>query len=171
MQRLREERGGDSILFIVFVIPFMVTMTFVLVDLGNYFSVKYAVTNILRDSARGVAAYGSDTAPSFAPNPGQRFSTIARNRMVSGGKCVYGPCTTTSINVVCGAVNGNQVTSANVTAVGQQVGCTVTNYPYKSLAGAGLLGSSWGLGFGAVIKPFTVTVTTVAEVGPNPNLN
>lgn len=177
--RAREdERGGDTIFAILFIMPLMMVLTFALVDIGVMFADRFAVTNVLRDAARGVAAYGSDGPLPWAPPPANTisFSEQATRRLWNDetGKCRYGPCQSGERpQVVCGRMDeqGNLL-GRSALAAGDTVGCRVVGeYPYKSVTG-GLLDTPLGLGLGGVVSPFPVWVTARAETGlqGNPNV-
>lgn len=186
----RDEKGGDTVWTMLFVIPFMLVLTFLLIDVGTMFATRYAVTNVLRDAVRQVSAYGSncdgDQCP-FAPPPantGVSFSEQAEEFLNSGpdGTCKFGPCEPykVQITVQCGRYDVNTgVIYPNVNAenVGDWIGCEVTNvingkkrYPYAGVTG-GILQTDLALGFGGLVGPFPVQVIGRSETGDNPSID
>jgi hypothetical protein len=176
-----DERGGDTIFAILFVVPFMLVLVFALVDIGVMFSSRYAVTNVLRDATRGVAAYGGNGPFPYAPPPSDTvtFSRQAENRLnESANQCRFGPCSPGRVRVQCGRMTEDgRYLGPTATAVGDTVGCRISSnngrYPYKSVVG-GLLNTPLGVGMGRIVQPFTAWVTARAEQAPNggnPNVN
>lgn len=188
-----DERGGDMIWTVLFVIPFMLIITFLMVDLGTMFATRSAVTNVLRDTVRQVSAYGSNCGAGecpYAPPPANTvsFSQQGQNRLRSGpnGSCTFGPCFTDQpIVVQCGRATylsgaagnytnvvitpfGNPVSDPII--VGTPIGCEVVGeYPYKGVTG-GVLNTPLGAGLGGLVGPFPVKVTGTTETGNNPNI-
>lgn len=189
----KDERGGDMVWTMLFIIPFMLILTFLMVDLGTMFATRFAVTNVLRDSVRQVSAYGSNcgggsASPDcrFAPPPANRgvsFSMQAEQRLNgANGNCNYGPCYVEGmpIRVTCGATDGNGNIRANSAAlyVGDEIGCEIAGpmikngrpvYPYKGVTG-GILNTSLAAGFGGLVGPFPVKVLGRSEAGDNPSI-
>lgn len=189
-----DERGGDMIWTVLFVIPFMLIITFLMVDLGTMFATRSAVTNVLRDTVRQVSAYGSNCEAGecpYAPPPasnGISFSQQAQNRLRSGpnGTCTFGPCFADQpIVVQCGRaeyLSGIAGDYTNVVirpfgdpasdpiTVGTPIGCeVVAKYPYKGVTG-GVLNTPLGAGLGGLVGPFPAKVTGTTETGNNPNI-
>lgn len=157
----RKSEDGNETVVVLFWLPILFVLLVGLVDVGVMFGNRAAINDVLRDSARGMAAYGAD-CPTPDPIPGniECFSRQAEQRLYSDGSCTFGFCTSRP-RVTCSAEDG----STTVKYARTVVTCEVDGkYPYRAVS-AGLLNSPIGLGLGGLVGPFPASASAVAEVG------
>ncbi len=159
----RSEDGVDAIATML-VLPFMVAFIFGIVSIGHTFSVRAQVEDVVRNAARGAAADGGNNNP--RTNAGTAWSTIATNQLWAGSACKFSKCSQKPVvtcTTIVSAATGTAYTAQVARQPGDLITCKATYY-HQGLA-RGYLNSVMGLGFGSLIKSFTVQATASAETG------
>jgi Flp pilus assembly protein TadG len=90
--RATADESGQSLVEVALCLPLLLLIVIGIVDIGRMYSYKVAVTN----AAREAAFYGARDAQSAKDGP-TGICQRARNELGAG----TGPCTTSSITVVC----------------------------------------------------------------------
>lgn len=158
----RGERGSEFVAFI-FTLPVMFFLMLGILESGLYFAHRSAVTEVVRDSARGMAAYGADCpVPDVIPGKPECFSDQAEARLWQDGRCTFGRCSEKPV-VTCMDQSGD----TRVRYARSVVTCSL-NYPYIPTTGS-LFSSGGlrdlGLGLGSLFSAFDIEVSAVSEVG------
>lgn len=159
----KDERGVESVAMLI-VIPVICVLIFALLDIGMMLQARMRVENVARDTVRRAAADGGNFNPRTNPY-GKAWDTMALNALYREGKCTQSGCTAKP-SVNCRKVTtptGTVLTSNTARNAGDLITCTV-NYPYKPINSA-LLKGPLGLGFGEMLKPFTIVTSARAETG------